>query len=255
MLVYAGDSSLGLPAFRPPNCSLRLIQFSNTYSAYLQNHSDPTAMPQAIPIDIDLQSLLENLPEFDRSSIGSLSPLSSLSPSPSPSPVIPPQDPPHESNTLELSAPTPTEDGPVLSNASDIIAGQRGERQKKKSRARRKATRQKVKAAKKLEELTARPQARRKYVKASSSIDVEMDASNFSASSSGFIAVGDCGGRRVFKIQELVGPKPKHGLKLVDWDGIFGFLFFFATSRPTNREPQYTHAPPRQEGANYRHSG
>lgn len=143
----------------------------------------------------------------------------------------------------------------MLSNASDITAGQRGERQKKKSHARRKTARQKVKAAKKLEELTARPQARRKYVKASSSIDVEMDASNFSASSSGFIAVGDCGGRRVFKIQELVGPKSKHGLKLVDWDGMFGFLFFFATSRPTDREPQYTHAPPRQEGANYRHSG
>jgi hypothetical protein len=212
------------------------------------------ATPQAITIDIDLQSLLEHLPEFDRSSVGSLSPLSSLPPSPSPSPVIPPHDPSHEPNTLELTAPTPTEDGPMHSNASDLTAGQRGERQKKKSHTRRKATRQKAKAAKKLEELTARPQARRKYVKASSSIDVEMDASNFPASSDGYIAVGDCGGRHVFKIQELVGPKSKHGLKLVDWDGMFGFLFFFATS-PADREPQHTHAPPRQEGANYRHPG
>lgn len=84
-------------------------------------------------------------------------------------------------------------------------------------------SRQKVKAAKKLEELTARPKARRKYVKASSSIDLEMDASNFPASSSGYIGVGDSGGRRVFKIQDLIGPQSKHGFKLVDWDGVFAF--------------------------------
>jgi hypothetical protein len=184
-------------------------------------------MPQAIPyvpIDIDLRSLLKNLPEFDRSSVGSLSPLSSLPSSLSPSPAIPPQDPPHEPTPLELTAPTLTEDGPIWSNASDLSA-RRGNRQKKKSHAQRKAARKKAKAAKKLEELTARPQARRKYVQASSSIDVEMDASNFPASSSGYIGVGDSGGRRVFKIQDLVGPQSKRGLKLVDWDGMFAFLF------------------------------
>jgi hypothetical protein len=101
----------------------------------------------------------------------------------------------------------------------------RRDRQKKKNHARRKAARQKVKSSKKLEDLTARAQSRRKYVKASSSIDIEMDASNFPASSSGYTAVGNSGGRRVFKIQDLVGPKSKHGLKLVDWDGMFVFFY------------------------------
>ena len=64
-----------------------------------------------------------------------------------------------------------------------------------------------------------------------------MDASNFPASSSGYIVVGNCSGRHVFKIQELVGLKSKHGLKLVDWDGMFIFFLFFATRHPTNREP------------------
>ena len=69
-------------------------------------------------------------------------------------------------------------------------------------------------------DLTARPQARRKYVKASTVINVDMDASDFPASSSSYIAVGDCSSRWVFKIQDLVGLQSKHGLRLVDWDGI-----------------------------------
>ena len=80
---------------------------------------------------------------------------------------------------------------------------------------------------KKLEELSARPQACHKYDKALSSINIKMDASNFPASSSRYIMVGNCGSCCVFKIQELVGPKSKHGLKLVDWDGVFGFFVLF----------------------------
>lgn len=219
------------------------------------------ATPQAIaciPIDADLQTLLTNLPEFDWSSADSLSPLSSLASSPSPSPTIPPQDSAHAPTAFQLNPPTPIDGADRAKTPSDLNKSSAGrcDRQKKKSHARQKAARQRVKASKKLEDLTARPQARRKYVKASTPLDVDMDASSFPASSSGYIAVGDHGGRRVFKIQDLIGPQSKHGLKLVDWDGMcVCFLAVAASIRQTNGEPQHTYAPPRQEGENYRNPG
>ena len=185
------------------------------------------ATPQAIPcisIDADLQSLLTNLPEFDWSSTGNLSPLSSLppSPSPAPSPLILPQDPSHVPTTFKLTPQTSADHPDQTAAPSDSNDGQKGRwhHQNKRSHARRKATQEKVKASKKLKDLTARPQAHRKYVKVSMVINVDMDASDFPTSLSGYIAMGDCSSRQVFKIQDLVGPQSKHGLRLVDWDGM-----------------------------------
>lgn len=216
--------------------------------------------PDYVPVDIDLRALLENLPEFDSSSVCDPSPPSSPSslppsPSPSPSPAIPPQHLPQLDPThLESTASTPPEDGPIGSNVGGL--GARGsDRQKKKSHARRKVARQKAKAAKKLEELTATPEARRKYLDASSAIDVEMDATNFPASSSGYIGAGDSGGRRVFKIQDLVGPQSKYGLRLINWDGVLVFRDFFNAATPTDTDSQHTYTHPRPAGPNHRSSG
>ena len=186
------------------------------------------ATPQAILcilIDADLQSLLTNLPKFDWSSTGNLSPLvSSLPPSlsPAPSPLILPQDPSHAPTMFKLTPQTSANHPDQTATPSDSNNGQKGRQhhQNKRSHARRKAAREKVKASKKLEDLTTRPQAHCKYVKASTVINVDMDASNFSASLSGYIAVGDCSSHRVFKIQDLVGLQAKHRLRLVNWDGM-----------------------------------
>ena len=219
-----------------PFCQFNTLpSLPNLILLHIQNQPSPMAMPQAIPcisIDADPQSLLTNLPEFDWSSTGSLSPLSSLPPSLSPSPLIPPQDPSHVPTTFELTPQTPADHPDQIAAPSDSNNGQKGRRhhQNKKSHARRKAAREKVKASKKLEDLTARPQARRKYVKGSTVINVDMDASDFPASSSSYIAVGDCSGHRVFKIQDLVGPQSKHGLRLVDWDGMC--VFFSCCAHP-----------------------
>jgi len=61
----------------------------------------------------------------------------------------------------------------------------------------------------------SRPSARRKHVKKSNPIQVDIDAADFPVASSAYVGIGDQGNRSVFALHDLVGSQ---GFRLVEWD-------------------------------------
>jgi len=191
----------------------------------------PLSSLESSPTSTDFATLLTAAPT-EEDMLSDLSVLSSLKSSPTSTPVFNSYQLPDEFIAQDRDDPLSrspdamdqSNEGPSRAAYdpqddacwSETWKGQRN----KKNHKRRKAKRRSTKAASTLGQSTCRPSARRKHVKKSNPIQVDIDATDFPVASSAYVGIGDQGGRSVFALHDLVGSR---GFRLVEWDGRSAF--------------------------------
>ena len=142
----------------------------------------------------------------------SLSPFSTPSTSRCPSPGLPVPAP---SSAAPVASGAPNIANPVI----DALPKSNGSCDKKRGHANRRKKRKSQPKPSRPIPLRIRPSIRKKHLQGATNVQTILDTETLPAASTAFVANEGPSGKKVYKLEELIGNDAKVPFKLVPWDG------------------------------------
>lgn len=134
-----------------------------------------------------------------------------------------------------LHVPDPVEKTPPHGNKSyDKKRGHSNQKKKRKSQQASKPGQLPLPAI--------RPSTQAKYLYAAASVGTTLRTETLSAASTGFVANGGPSGKKIYKVEELIGENAKIKFKLVKWDGKYAKALLLPIHANESHQNSHSHS-------------